>query len=118
MPGPLPRGVGTVTYAVTAGALPTGITLATAGVLSGTPTVTGTFNFTVTATDANGCTGTRAYTLVVGSHHGWHLLPAMFTVFPGLNGSSVRTLRAASRMVLALLGSVTSWRRSRTLRSA
>jgi len=58
-------GVGTVTYAVTAGALPTGITLTTAGVLSGTPTVTGTFDFTVTATDANGCTGTRAYTLVV-----------------------------------------------------
>ena len=58
-------GVGAVTYAVTAGALPAGITLTTAGVLSGTPTVTGTFNFTVTATDANGCTGTRALTLVV-----------------------------------------------------
>ncbi|MHB8800639.1 MAG: putative Ig domain-containing protein [Thermoanaerobaculia bacterium] len=58
-------GVGTVTYAVTTGALPSGITLTTAGVLSGTPTVTGTFNITVTATDANGCTGTRAYTLVV-----------------------------------------------------
>ncbi len=58
-------GVGTVTYAVTVGALPTGVTLTTAGVLTGTPTVTGTFSFTVTATDANGCTGTRAYTLVV-----------------------------------------------------
>ncbi len=58
-------GVGAVTYAVTTGALPTGVTLTTAGVLSGTPTVTGTFDITVTATDANGCTGTRAYTLVV-----------------------------------------------------
>jgi hypothetical protein len=58
-------GVGAVTYAVTAGAMPTGVSLTTAGVLTGTPTVTGTFSFTVTATDANGCTGTRAYTLVV-----------------------------------------------------
>ena len=34
--------------------------------LSGTPTQTGTFPITVTATDANGCTGTRTYTLVIG----------------------------------------------------
>ncbi|MHB8800362.1 MAG: Ig domain-containing protein, partial [Thermoanaerobaculia bacterium] len=58
-------GVGTVTYGVTTGALPAGVTLSSAGVLSGTPTVTGTFTFTVTATDANACTGTQSYTLVV-----------------------------------------------------
>ena len=58
-------GLGTVTYAVTAGALPAGTSLSAAGVLSGAPTVTGTFNFTVTATDVNGCTGTRAYTLTI-----------------------------------------------------
>jgi hypothetical protein len=58
-------GVGAVTFAVTAGALPDGLDLSAAGVLSGTPTVVGTFGFTVTATDANGCTGTRVYSLVV-----------------------------------------------------
>jgi hypothetical protein len=58
-------GVGAATFAVTAGALPAGLTLSSAGVLSGTPTVVGTFNFTVTATDANLCTGSRAYSLVV-----------------------------------------------------
>ena len=52
-------------YAVTTGTLPTGLTLTSGGLLSGAPLVAGTFNFTVTATDANGCTGTRAYSLVV-----------------------------------------------------
>ncbi|MBK8608444.1 MAG: putative Ig domain-containing protein [Chitinophagaceae bacterium] len=40
--------------------LPSGITLSTAGVLGGTPTVTGTFPIVVTATDAGLCTGTSA----------------------------------------------------------
>ncbi|MGH9440940.1 MAG: beta strand repeat-containing protein [Thermoanaerobaculia bacterium] len=59
-------GVGTITWSKS-GALPTGITLnASTGVLSGTPTVKGTFPITVTATDSNGCQGTGAtYTLVV-----------------------------------------------------
>ena len=44
-------GVAPVTFAVTGGALPPGLTLSSAGVLSGTPTATGTYNFTITATD-------------------------------------------------------------------
>jgi uncharacterized protein YhjY with autotransporter beta-barrel domain len=58
-------GVGPYGLTVTAGALPAGLALSSSGDLSGTPTVSGTFNFTVTATDANGQTGTRAYALVV-----------------------------------------------------
>jgi hypothetical protein len=58
-------GAGTVNFSVSAGALPTGLTLTAGGVLSGTPTVFGTFNFTLRATDANLCTGERAYTLMV-----------------------------------------------------
>jgi len=58
-------GTGPHTFAVTGGALPAGLTLATDGTLSGTPTESGTFNFTVTATDANGYTGSRAYALGV-----------------------------------------------------
>ncbi len=53
------------TYAVTAGSLPTGLTLSTSGALTGTPTAAGTFNFAVTATDANGCTGSRSYSIVI-----------------------------------------------------
>jgi uncharacterized protein YhjY with autotransporter beta-barrel domain len=52
-------------FAVTAGALPPGMTLSAGGALSGTPTSSGTFNFTVTATDPNGQTGSRAYALVI-----------------------------------------------------
>jgi hypothetical protein len=57
--------LGSPTYALTAGTLPTGITLSPAGVLSGTPTSTGAFNFTITAMDASGCTGSRAYTIII-----------------------------------------------------
>jgi hypothetical protein len=60
-------GTGTVTFAVTAGAPPPGLTLTSAGVLSGTPTQTGTFPFTVTATDSIGDTGSQAYTLTIGA---------------------------------------------------
>ncbi|MDQ3012462.1 MAG: putative Ig domain-containing protein, partial [Acidobacteriota bacterium] len=58
-------GAAAYTFATTAGNLPGGLTLSAAGVLSGTPTANGTFNFTVTATDANGCTGMRAYTVII-----------------------------------------------------
>ncbi|HKQ57603.1 MAG TPA: putative Ig domain-containing protein, partial [Candidatus Eisenbacteria bacterium] len=59
-------GVSPYSYAVTAGTLPGGLTLtAGTGDLSGTPTAPGTFNFTVTATDAAGCEGLRAYSLVI-----------------------------------------------------
>ncbi len=45
-------GTAPVTWAVTGGALPTGLTLnPNTGAITGTPTALGTFNFTVTATD-------------------------------------------------------------------
>ncbi|RDS81684.1 autotransporter domain-containing protein [Dyella monticola] len=55
------------TFAVASGALPNGMTLSSAGQLSGTPTVTGNFNFTAQATDAHGFTGTQNYTLVINA---------------------------------------------------
>ncbi|MHB8680279.1 MAG: putative Ig domain-containing protein, partial [Rudaea sp.] len=64
-------GTSPYTYAVTSGALPPGLTLSSAGVLSGTPTAGGTFNFTVTATDSSTGTGpykgSQAYTLIVNA---------------------------------------------------
>ncbi len=58
-------GTAPYSFAVTAGALPNGLSLTTAGVLSGRPTTAGTFSFTVTATDANNNTGSRAYTVTI-----------------------------------------------------
>ncbi len=61
-------GTGPYTFAVTNGTLPAGMTLSTGGVLSGTPTAGGSFpTITVTATDANGGTGTQDYTLTVAA---------------------------------------------------
>lgn len=57
------------TYAVTAGAVPAGVTLSSTGVLAGTPSAGGSFSFTATATDSSAApgphTGSRAYTLTV-----------------------------------------------------
>ncbi|MBI1761758.1 MAG: putative Ig domain-containing protein, partial [Acidobacteria bacterium] len=58
---------GNYTYAVTSGALPAGLSLNPAtGLLSGTPTANGTFNFTVTASGFGGCTGNRSYSVTIG----------------------------------------------------
>jgi hypothetical protein len=56
------------TFSVTAGALPPGLTLASNGTLTGTPTAAGTFTFTATATDSTSptpFTDSQGYTLVV-----------------------------------------------------
>jgi hypothetical protein len=55
---------GTYTFSES-GALPAGLSLSTAGKLSGTPTAAGSFSFTVTATPTTGAAGSRKYTLVV-----------------------------------------------------
>lgn len=54
------------TYAITVGALPTGLTLtAGTGAVTGTPTVAGTFNFTGRVTDALAATATHACSIVI-----------------------------------------------------
>ncbi len=60
-------GVAPYAFALASGSLPTGVVLSTGGELSGTPTEVGSFAVTLEATDANGQTGTRAYTLVVNA---------------------------------------------------
>jgi PKD repeat protein len=56
------------------------MTLTTAGVLSGTPTATGTFNFTVSVTDASGCTGSLNYGITVNCPSN----PISFSAFPAV----------------------------------
>lgn len=53
-------GVGAYTWSLTSGTLPTGLTLATNGTISGTPPATSagqTYTFTITVTDSLGATG-------------------------------------------------------------
>ena len=53
-------------FAVSSGSLPPGLTLdPKSGALGGIPTTPGTFVFSITATDANGCSGTRVYSLTI-----------------------------------------------------
>jgi hypothetical protein len=93
-------GTGTSTFSVSAGSLPTGLSLTSGGIISGTPTTAGTFTFTVTATDANSRTGLQAYTLTfavaatsVPTLNVWATI--FFMVLAGLG--SVYYLRKQSR---------------------
>ena len=61
-------GTAPFTFSISSGALPTGLLLNGAtGAITGTPTTVGTFTFTITATDATGCTGSRLYTITIAS---------------------------------------------------
>ena len=62
-------GTAPYTWTVSSGALPAGMTLSSSGVLSGTPTVSGTFNFSVTVTDSSKPVQslTASYTLSVAA---------------------------------------------------
>ena len=60
-------GTAPYTWSVTAGALPAGVTLSSAGVLSGTPTVVGTFNFTAQVTDGASATASRAFSVKINT---------------------------------------------------
>ncbi|PIF29581.1 putative secreted protein (IPTL-CTERM system target) [Acidovorax sp. 56] len=59
-------GAAPYSFAITAGALPPGLTLSSAGVIAGTVTAAGSFNFTVQTTDGNGSTGSASYSFSVG----------------------------------------------------
>jgi hypothetical protein len=76
---------GTTPYSwslVGGGALPTSLTLnGTTGVISGTPSVSGTFTFTVRVSAANGTTATRALSIIV--------VPAVSITTTALPGGTV-----------------------------
>ena len=68
------------TWAVASGSLPTGLTLASTGLLSGTPTKAGTSTVTLEVTDAAGTSATKGFSIVVTASSG--------TGSPGTGGGS------------------------------
>jgi hypothetical protein len=58
-------GVAPYTWTVLSGNLPTGLSLSSAGVISGTPTAVSTSNFTIQVADAGGATASRAFSIAV-----------------------------------------------------
>ncbi|HUB66305.1 MAG TPA: putative Ig domain-containing protein [Candidatus Methylacidiphilales bacterium] len=63
-------GYPTPIFSVTAGALPTGLTLSSSGVISGTPTATGTYTGTVTASNGVGTAATQNFTITAQPYSG------------------------------------------------
>jgi len=63
-------GVNQLTWSISAGALPSGLSLSAAGTISGTPTAQGTANFTAQVTDSASPPRTAAasYALVINAH--------------------------------------------------
>lgn len=54
------------TFSVTTGSLPTGTTInSSSGIISGTPTVANTFNFTITVTDSLSFTGVQSFQIII-----------------------------------------------------
>ena len=60
-------GTGTLVWSLSAGSLPANLTLSPAGTISGTPTNTGTSNFTVKVTDALAQSDTQALSIAVSA---------------------------------------------------
>ena len=79
-------GTGSIAWAISAGALPSGLTLSPTGLISGQPTATSVSSFTVSATDSLGNIGYRQYTLTVSTNP----LPPLGT--PNIVGASATGL--------------------------
>ena len=101
-------GAGTLTYTLSAGALPGGLSLnAASGAVMGTPTAVGTFNFTIQAADAFGDAQTHAYQIVVSYPQ---LSITTAAALPGgyANGNYSQQLAAAGGSGTGYAWSVTS----------
>ncbi|MDB6056632.1 MAG: hypothetical protein JWO95_476, partial [Verrucomicrobiales bacterium] len=61
------NGVAPYTFAITAGTLPSGFSVSAGGALAGNTTTAGSSTLTITATDANGCSSSQDYILVVNT---------------------------------------------------
>lgn len=83
-------------FSVATGSLPPGLSLASNGNLSGAPTTTGSYTFTVRATDANGCTGERTYTQNVLPCEGITIAPTGTGVPSGKVGNPYNLMFTAS----------------------
>ena len=84
------------TFTISAGALPAGITLSSSGTLSGTPTASGNFSFTVSAKDSSTGSGpftlTQSYALTV-------LAPSIVVTSGSLQSAAVNTAFAAPLVI-------------------
>ncbi len=89
-------------FTILSGSLPQGLSLnANTGDISGTPSVTGTFNFVVKVTDANGLTATKAQTLTVFAPPAITTDPANYAAYTGAQVSIANTTTIGSAPIMA-----------------
>jgi Putative Ig domain len=103
---------GSLTYAATG--LPTGLSISSTGLISGTPTTAGSYSTTVTVTDSTGATGTAAFTWTVSSSGGGGCTSAQLLGNQGFESGST-TWTASSGVITnsssqaARTGSYKAW---------
>jgi hypothetical protein len=98
-------GTGFYTYTVTSGALPGGLTLASNGQLTGTPTTVENASFTVTATDGNGVADDAAYTLQINASTDAtlsNLVLSQGTLTPGFSSGTTSYTASVGNAVTSL----------------
>lgn len=95
-------GVPTPTYALASGTLPAGVTLSTAGVLSGTPTVSGEFTITVQATNVVGSDAVQTKIVVADPPAFTSAATAVFV--KDVNGSFAVTTTGMTNATLTATG--------------
>ncbi len=82
-------------WSLAAGQLPSGMSLTSTGSLAGTPSATGTFNFTAKVSDANNSSDTAAFSLTVSSASSSSgnapALPKVYvdTTYPAITGKTI-----------------------------
>lgn len=78
------------TWSVYSGSLPSGLSLTSTGVLSGTPAQSGSFTFTAQVRDSASTTATRSFTLTVATATcSYTISPASFTIAASGGGGTV-----------------------------
>ena len=60
-------GTAPYSWSISSGSLPNGLSLGSGGIISGTPDTYGTFDFTITATDGTGKSGSQVFSIVISS---------------------------------------------------
>lgn len=62
------NGTSPYTYVLSSGSLPTGLTLTSStGIISGTPTIAGTYTFSIRVTDLNGYAGSQSFSIDISA---------------------------------------------------
>jgi len=90
---------GTAPLTFTATGLPTGLSISSSGKITGTATAAGTYNVTVTATDAASKTGTTSFTWTVSTGGGGSCTPAQLLGNAGFETGTAAPWTATSGVV-------------------